>query len=232
MSNKRFLSIGTVTKIEEITSADHIKEAGVMIFETQHPYYGYYGTTVPDDPNASSYFIAIRSQHSDEIIMRAIKMVNNTFPDKFDAVPGRLSFNNKSYGAIRVKCITDENIPSFIDALSGQGLEFIVSKKQTTVDALIHITKYFETEEVDDGIFIDLNNDSFAYLRVTKKPEWDKFVSITNHVRNNVEGIIFDAAQAIMYDKEGVIDLVRVYTERRSVENLKIIRNRYLETIK
>ena len=89
------------------------------------------------------------------------------------------------------------------------------------MDALIHITKYFETEEIDDGIFHDLNNDNFAYIRVGKKPDWKKFVSITNHVRNNVGGITFDGAQATLYDKDGVVDFVRVYTENTVTGRIK-----------
>ncbi len=232
MNTAKLSSRGIVTKLEQITGINHIADVGVMIFETQHPYYGYYGTTVPENPDASSYFLVIRLQHNDEKIIRAIQTVKESFAIDFDAVPGRIAFNNKSYGIIRLKCIADKNISELINLLSDQGIEFIAARKQAEVEALIQISKYFETEEVEEGIFLDLNNENFAYLRISKKLEWDKFVSITNHVRNNVEGIIFDAAQTILYDKEGVIDLVRVYTENRSVDNLKIIRNRYLETIK
>jgi len=232
MSKAKLSSRGTVTKKEQITSIDHIAGVGVMIFETQHPYYGYYGTTVPENPDTSSYFIVIRLQHNYEKIIRAIQTVKESFSTPFDAVPGQIAFNNKSYGIMRLKCIAEKHIPELIELLSGQGIEFIATRKQAEVEALIQINKYFETEEIEEGIFLDLNNKNFAYLRINQKLEWNKFVSITNHVRNNVDGITFDAAQVILYDKEGVIDLVRVYTELRSVDNLKLIRNRYLDTIK
>lgn len=232
MSKATFSSRGTVTKKEQITSASHLAEAGVMIFETQHPYYGYYGTTVPENPDTSSYFLVIRMQHTDERIIRAIQAVKESFTINFDAVPGRIAFNNKMHGAIRLKCIADKHIPELVDRLSDQGIEFIAKGKQTEVESLINISKYFETEEVEEGIFIDLNSETFAYLKISRKLDWEQFVSLTNRVRNNVLAITFDSAQAIMYDKAGIIDMVRVYSENRSVDNLRAIRKRYLEFLK
>lgn len=231
MSKNLLSSIGTVTKLEEISSADYIDGANIMIFETQHPYYGYYGTTVPENPDTISLFLVTRLQHDDDKIIRSIQTVKKNFPHRFDAVPGHISFNNKLYGIIRVRCIAEKNIPELVRLLSDTGIEFIAPRKQATVEALIHITKYFDIEEVEDGIFLDLNNETFGYLQVDTKLDWDKFVSITKHVRNNVEGITFDSAQATLYNKGGLIDFVRVYTENRSVEDLRVIRNRYLESI-
>lgn len=232
MSNKLFSSIGTITKQEEITTADHIKDSSIMIFETRHPYYGYYGTTVPGNPDASSFFLVTRFQHNDEGIFRAIQEVRKSFDHYFDAVPGHISFSNKLYGVIRVRCLDESKIPALVDALGKKGMEFIAPGKQSPVNALIHVTKFFETEEIDDGIYADLHHENFAYLRVNKKPDWNRFVEITKHVRNNVGGISFDAAQATLYDRDGVADFVRVYTEKRSANDLKTIRNRYLESEK
>lgn len=231
MSKNLLSSIGTVTKLEEITSADHISGANIMIFETQHPYYGYYGTTVPENPDTSSMFLVTRLQNNDEKIIRSIQKVKKTFPHKFDAVPGHISFNNKFYGVIRVRCIADKNIPELVRLLSDTGIEFIAPSKQVTVEAVIHITKYFDLEEMEDGIFFDQNNETFGYLQVETKLDWDKFVSVTKHVRNNVEGITFDGAQAILYNKAGLVDFVRVYTENRSLDDLRVIRNRYLDSM-
>jgi len=104
-------------------------------------------------------------------------------------------------------------------------------QKQAPVEAVIHITKYINTEEVEAGIFLDLDNSSFAYLRIDKHLEWDKFESITSHVMNNVGGISFDAGQSMIYDAHGIIDTVRVYDDKRSVDKLMVIRKRYLDSI-
>lgn len=231
MSKNLLSSIGTITKDEEITTADHINGANIMIFETQHPYYGYYGTTVPENPDTTSLFLVTRLQHNDEKIIRSIQAVKKKINYKFDAVPGHISFNNKLYGVIRVRCVAEKNIPELVKLLSETGIEFIAPRKQAPVVALIHITKYFDIEEVEDGIFFDLNNETFGYLRVESKLDWDKFVSVTKHVRNNVVGITFDGAQSTLYNRDGVIDFVRVYSEKRSVDDLRVIRNRYLDSM-
>ena len=114
MSKKLYSSIGTITKQEEITRADHIEGSTVMIFETRHPYYGYYGTTVPENPDASSLFLVTSLLHNDEEIFRAIQEVKKSFGDYFDAAPGHLSFNNKFYGVISVRCLAESNIPELV----------------------------------------------------------------------------------------------------------------------
>lgn len=229
---KRLLpSIGTVTKKETLTVADHITGTGVWIMETPHPYSGYYGTTVPDNADALSYFLVTRHQHNDDRIIRAIQGVKKNNDYQFDGVPGHISFNNKMYGIIRLRCVAEKDIPGLIKAFHTEGIDFMPLQKQAPVEALIYIKKYFNTEEVDEGIFFDLHNPSFAYLQIDHHFEWPTFEKVTKHIKNNVPGESFDAALSTLYDERGVIDAVRIYDEKRSVDKLRDIRRRYLDSI-
>ncbi len=231
MDKNLLSSLGKITKKEVLITADHIEGANIQIFETQHPYSGYYGTTVPELPVTSSFFLVTKFQHEDDRIIRAIQEVKKSADLKFDAVPGYLTFHNKLFAVIRIRCLAESKIPDIVKAFVKEGIEFNAPQKQAPVKAIIHITKYINSEEVEDGIYLDTDNSSFAYLRIDKHLEWDSFEKVTRHVMNNVGGISFDAGLSMMYDCNGVIDAVRIYDDKRSVEKLRVIRNRYLDSI-
>lgn len=224
-------SLAKVTKKEVLMIADHIDGANIQIFETQHPYSGYYGTTVPDLPERSSFFLVTRLQHEDDYIIRAIQKVKKSGDLGFDGVPGYLTFHNKLFAVIRIRCISESKIPDIVRGFEKEGIDFMAPFKQAPVEAVIHITKYINTEELEDGIYLDTDNSSFAYLRIDKHLEWEDFEKVTRHVMNNVGSISFDAGLSIMYDCSGIIEMVRIYDDKRSLDKLRVIRKRYLDSI-
>lgn len=224
-------SIGTVTKKERLTVADHINDLSTLVFETEQPYYGYYGTTVPDSVDPRSLFLVTRHHYNDDKVIRFIQGVKKTFAHTFDAVPGQITWQNRTYPVIRIRYIQHQYVAELVKSFSAQGAEFMSKQKISPFYGLIRITKYFNTEEVADGIYYDSDNNAFAYLRIDAHLRWSTFESITRHVKNNVEGFSFDAAQATMYDCSGILDFVRIYDEQRSQDKLSNIRGRYLEAI-
>jgi hypothetical protein len=231
MDKNLLSSLAKVTKKEVLIVADHIDGANIQIFETQHPYSGYYGTTVPDLPEKSSFFLVTKLQHEDDYIIRAIQKVKKSGDLGFDGVPGYLTFHNKLFAVIRIRCISESKIPDIVRGFEKEGIDFMTPFKQAPVEAVIHITKYINTEELEEGIYIDTDNSSFAYLRIDKHLEWDSFEKVTRHVMNNVGSITFDAGLSMMYDCSGIIETVRIYDDKRSVDKLRVIRKRYLDSI-
>lgn len=225
-------SLGSVTKKERLSVADHLNGVPILVLETILPYAGYYGTTVPDKLGSSSLFLVTRHHYNDDKVIRFIQGVKRTFARNFDAVPGSITMANRSYPVIRIRFFPAEHMSALIFAFRQQGAEFVPKIKIPSSEGLIRITKYFNTEEVEEGIFLDLDNNSFAYLQVDEHVRWSSFETITRHVKNNIEGLSFDAAQAIMYDCSGILDFVRIYDENRSVEKLREIRTRYLDAIR
>lgn len=225
-------SLGTVTKKERLSVADHLNGVPVLVLETTMPYAGYYGTTVPDKEGPGSLFLVTRHHYNDDKVIRFVQGVKKTFARNFDGVPGNITLVNRSYPVIRIRFFPSEHMSALVFAFREQGAEFVPKMKISPSEGLIRITKYFNTEEVEDGIFLDTDNNSVAYLQVDEHIRWSSFETITRHVKNNIEGLTFDAAQAIMYDCSGILDFVRIYDENRSVDKLKEIRNKYLEAIR
>jgi hypothetical protein len=56
---------------------------------------------------------------------------------------------------------------------------------------------------------------------------WEEFEKATVIVRNSSDFKQYDAAQAAIYEKSGVVDLVRIYSKRISQEELRILKTRY-----
>lgn len=231
MGNRILPSLGSVTKKERLTVADHISDNSILILETEHPFAGYYGTTVPDSDDPRSLFLVTRHHYNDDKIIRAIQGVKKFFKHSFDGVPAFITYSNKSFPVIRIRCISHMLIPELVGAFKKEGIEFLPKQRLSPFDGIIRITKYFNTEEVEDGIFFDTDNPSFAYILINAHLRWNSFESITQHVRNNIEGFTFDAALATMYDCTGVLDFARIYDEKRSAEKLSLIRSKYLELI-
>ncbi len=232
MANRILNSLGTVTKKERLSVAEHISDSPALVLETERPYAGYYGTTVPESDNARSIFFVTRHHYNDDKIIRSIKSVKKSFKHSFDGVPGNISFGNKNYPVIRIRYISHTLLAELISAFRKENIEFMPRQKVSAFYGVIKITKYFNTEEVDDGIFIDSDNPSFAYIQTNVHLRWPTFESITMHIKNNTEGITFDAALATMYDCTGVLDFVRIYDVKRSVDKLALIRSKYLEQVK
>jgi len=231
MKKRELSSIGKVIKKEKLILSDRANNKSTLVLETQHPYAGYYGDSIPEKTDPNSLFLVTRFHYNDDRVLRAIKNISKDLSYCFDATPGLISFSNKEEGAIRVKCVSYSHVSELISAFNKEGIEFKPKQKFSSKDGLIIITKYFHTEEVEEGIFIDKESKEFAYLQVPSNLRWNTFEKVTRRTRNNIDNIYFDAGITIMYDQSGILDLIRIYTEKRSLENLLIIRKKYLDLI-
>ncbi|MBN1388802.1 MAG: hypothetical protein JW965_10165 [Bacteroidales bacterium] len=227
MAARTFSSIGTTTKKERLILNDRIDCRAVLIFISEYPYAGYYGTTVPDKDEPKSMFLVTDTNYDDEKVIRAIQSVKSHFKHFFDAVPGTIKFLNYNMGMIRFRNISCKQIPELIKAFKDEGIKFMSHHNFHPFDGIIRVTKYFNTEEVEEGILIDIDNPDHAYLHIERKLTWETFESIYRDVRNNMTGFTFDAALATMYNERGVLDFIRIYDEKRSVEKLRTLYKKF-----
>lgn len=227
MAADEFYSIGKVTRKDRMILNDRIDDNTALVFIAEHPYSGYYGTTVPEKKEPQSMFLVTDRNYDDDTVIRTIQAVKKDFIHAFDGVPGTISFLNKSLGIIRVRCLSYEYVPQLINAFRKEGIEFMTQRKFPHFEAIISVTKYFKTMQVEEDIFLDLDNPYFAYLHIDRELSWDAFENIYRNVRNNITEFSFDAALATMYDEHGLLDFIRVYDERRSVEKLRVILDKF-----
>ncbi|MFO7851399.1 MAG: hypothetical protein ACQERS_06260 [Bacteroidota bacterium] len=230
MARGKFSSLGTITKKERLIINDRIECRSALIFISEFPYAGYYGTTVPDKEEPESMFLVTDKVHNVDEVIRTIQNVKSYYQHDFDAVPGTISFKNKRYGMIRIRSLSCQMIPSLIRVFREEGIKFARHHKHAPFEGIIHVTKYFKTEEVEEGIFLDLESTAYGYLRIYKYLQWDTFENVYSYARNNID-FSFDAALATMYDENGILDMTRIYDEKRTVEKLRIIQDKFMAKI-
>ena len=146
---------------------------------------------------------------------------------KFDAVPGNLILYNKSNPCIRVFMDDYSQLREIIDLYKQTGLKFASNKDVKPYQSLIKLRRYFDMKRLDKGIYHDNDQHNTYYLEVPKFLEWDDFEQVTIDIRNNWEHKLFDAAQAAVYEKKGIVDMVRIYDKNTDLPNLQYLLAKY-----
>ncbi len=230
MSANTLFSIGNIIKKESLISIDFQNECKSLVLESNQPYPGYHGVTLPKSKPDSLYLVT-KTRYSDEKIIRAIQKIKKESSITFDAAPGSIELNNLHEADIRIKRATYEQVPQLLDRFIYHGIEFAKYRKVNNYQSLISIRKYFKIEEIAENIFHDWENNTFYYLTIPFLPEWVAFEEMTKQIKYNIEENNFDAALCSMYNQEGLIDFVRIYDEKFSMDKMMFIRQKYLNTL-
>jgi len=232
MNNDTITSIGTISKKENLASVEHETNTHVLVLESLFPFPGYHGTTVPDRTDPRSLFLVTNNVFSDDKIIRAIKQIKGNFPMYFDGAPGVIQLFNKPAGVIRLKYLPYNLVGDLVAAFQDEGITFLKERKVQEYSSIIKITKFFTIHKSSEGIYVDENWKEMAYLQMPIQMRWNSFEKITASIKHNVEDNNFDAALTYMYDKQGLLDFVRIYDEQNCQGKLIFIREKYLDAIK
>ncbi len=222
-------TIGTITKKERLVSVNFED----LVLESQHPFPGYHGTTVPDKTNPKSAFLILKSNHTDEEIIRATIQVKKDFPARFDASPGQVELQNKTLNCIRVKGLDNYTfIPEILARYKEQGILFEKGKEIKAYEGLIKINKYFLLDELNNGIYMDKENPEMGYFELENQIDWDVFEQITLDIKRNIEENNFDAALGTIYRKSGLKDVIRIFDTNVCLGECLFLREKYMSEIK
>lgn len=230
MSQRIIETIGHVEKKENLKSLGY----GDMVLESEHPFPGYHGTTVPDQDNPKSLFLLTKTKYPEEFIIRSIKSIKKKHKFAFDGSPARVFFQNSMAHAIRIRDLDNyEKVPGILKAFKEEGIAFLPGKKVKPYYGLIRVTKYFLMKPITDCTLQDDETESMKYFQVPIKLEWEEFEEMTRHVKRNVDDTNWDAALATIYRKTGIEDYIRIYNDNTSgMEILNLIRKKYVQEIK
>ena len=231
MDKKIIKSMGLISKEESVAPSGMLADSKYLIFETAQPYPGYHGANLPEVYNPESFFIATKESYDDEKIVRAVMDVKKDLRFSFDGAPATIVNAQEYYNVIRIRYIKAPNIPVLLDAFSEQGIELIKNKKINKFSAILKIRKFFNLQELAEGIYEDMDQKLFSYLMIPCYLSWEDFKSLTLNLKYNMEDNNFDAARAEIYYENGLLDLVRIYDHHSSLKKLTFIRDKYLEYI-
>ncbi len=236
MKGNLFLeSLGYIIKKEKLGLLETNVEFKDLILEDIDPFPGYYHM-VPGDqrtikPRFIFFIIKPFSYWNTEKIIRKTRNIKEQLNHWFDASPGQVSLYNKTYCTIRIYLKNYSIIPDLIESYKKEGIEFRKRKNVKPYYSIIKVIKYFDLEQISNGIFKDLDNPERHYIQIPVNLDWKSFEKITVLLKNNLDYKGYDAALSSIYRKAGLVDFIRIYDNNTNLNKLKLLQKAYLEEI-
>jgi len=227
-------SLGYLLKREKLASLASDHSLPEMLLESLEPFPGFYEEyfipTNASEKKPRSVFMVIKNFdvcHEDDFI-RMTMHIKRDHKIKFDAALSSIMLFNEQVNSIRVHMEDYSQLPELLNHYKQVGVKFFSSKAVKPYQSLIKIRRYFDLEIIGVGLFRDLDKVDTYYLQLPLYISWDEFEKATIAIRNNFDYKTYDAAQAAIYDKAGIVELVRIYDRKADVAKLQSLRQRYM----
>lgn len=243
-------ALGYIEKEETLALWATKAKINEMVLEDIDPFPGYYGgilhrrmpddtdprnTVMPREENKPNFlFFVIQPVESclGDRIIRIIQRIKNKVDFDFDAWPGQLTLYNKQHSCLRVMIEDNELIPKLIEQCKDNGIKFEKQKKIRPYKSMIRVIKFFALDELDKGIYKDTVQADTAYFQIPHEITWKSFEKHTMIIKNSYNYRNFDAALAALYQPNGFLDFVRIYTKLPETKQIKQLQEQYIAEIK
>jgi hypothetical protein len=223
---------GYIKKQQKLTTVENNIIPNSFVLESQHPFPGYHGKNLPEKTKPGSLFLILAKENTFEEVARITKQIKKSFKYDFNASEGHIYFKTSSYPCIRIKYLNSFTfLPELQNLYKEHGIKFAKQKKIDS-QGLIVINKTFYVDEMEEGLYNDLEEDSKFYIEIEKDLPWDVFKEFTLYIKNNVDNSNFDAAEGVFYRKSGIVEVIRLYICEGEMEKIKTIRKLYGDLIK
>jgi hypothetical protein len=226
-------SLGYILKKEKLTSLASEINFRELILEDLDQYPGFYDQFfIPaneSEKRPRSVFLILKEFdicHEDQFI-RMTTEIKHKHKIGFDAALGNLQLFNQQVPCIRVFMDDYAQIPELLEHYRHMGLHFQPHTKVAPYLSLIKLKKFFLMEPMAEGIYKSIDQDDIYYFVVPAYLDWNDFEKITVQIRNNWSNKIYDAAQVSLYDKSGMIEMVRIFDLKADLEKLTYLRQKY-----
>lgn len=233
MANK-IQTLGYLLKKEKLYSLATETSHPEMLLESMEPYPGFYEEyfvpTHAREQKPKSVFMVLKNfdiSHEDDFV-RMTMHVKHEHSIKFDAALSTIQLFNEPATTIRVNMDNYSQLTELVAHYKSVGVKFQSAKAVKPYQSLIKIRRFFDVELMDEGIYKDLDKPNTFYLLLDGYLSWDEFERTTISIRNNIEYKTYDAAQAALYAKSGLMDMVRIYDIKATMANLNLLRQKYL----
>lgn len=224
--------IGKITLQENISPIERNKISGTFVIHIPNPLASYYSRfTEVNRPN--SIVLATKNPVSFEKILRATKIINKERELNLNGAKCEVTIGRNKYSGIRVSGIDRyTNIDKVQTAYKEGGFEFHKNVRLSKgTDAMIRVNKFFNIVDVDESIYQSPNNKDRFYFEIPRYVNWSDFREMTFDIKNNISVTNYDIAKGIIYEKDGITDILRVIKPNISVDMVRQIREKYLDRL-
>ncbi len=233
--NNDISNYGIVTKKETLKSYTGSESLKDLILEASEPFPGYYCMDMPTENNCKpvSYFFILKPGPicNEDNIIRVTQKIKKEKNYEFDACPGHLTLFNNVQPHVRIQTKNHTLIPELAEEFKANGIVLQKNKKVKAFTSMIRIKKYFELEYISEGVYKSMDEPCFKYIRIQKEISWKDFEAITLTIKNTYNFKNYDYALAAIYQKCGLEDYVRIYSEHCDCEKLPVLRQKYIDEI-
>ncbi len=224
-------TMGYIKKEANLSTVENNTIPNTLVLESLHPYPDYHGKNLPDKSTPRSLFLIVNKDYSFEEIARIIKKIKGEFDFDFNASQGNIYFKTTSYSCIRIKYLKSFTfLPELQRMFQNEGIRFAKQKSINSTGVIV-IKKHFYIDEIEEGIYRDIDESSKFYIDLPAALPWDEFKEQVHNIKNNLENSDFDAAQGVFYRKSGIVEVVRLYTCEGEFEKVQRIRKMFIDQI-
>ncbi|MDP2424558.1 MAG: hypothetical protein U1C46_07115 [Bacteroidales bacterium] len=233
--SEKIQSIGTLWKKENLASLESEIVFSELLLEDKDPLPGYYDHfAIPSQEKnmiPNWIFAVLKSFKSceDDNFIRTTQKIRQSYKHIFSAAGGQLTISNELVPCIRFQINDFKQLPELLKLYAKHGIAFAPNRKVAEYTSLIKISKYFDLEPMAEHIYHDNDLSDMYYIEIPKGMDWNTFEQIARVVKNNCEHKVYDAALASVYNKSGVVDLVRIYDRHTNIDILKDIRDKFIK---
>lgn len=221
-------TFGSIIKEEQVKTVERGNLPNTFVLENLGYFPGYYGADLPGDKGPDSLFLVMTKKESTEKILRITDNIKKASQMNFEGTPSSLCVYNNTFHAIRIHGITFDELSTIQEFYRDEGIEFAKTKKLED-SAAIQVKKIFRVETYAKDMFRDTHRNMY-YFHINEQLSWSHFKNITKQVRNNISLSAFDAALAVIYGST-IYDMVRIYTETLSKDELILLHEKYKEIL-
>lgn len=227
-------SLGYLLKREKLASLASDSIHPELLLESLNPYPGFYEEyfvpTTAREQKPKSVFMVIKNFdvcHEDDFI-RITMHIKRDHQIAFDAALSSIVLYNQPATSIRVNMHDYSQLPELISHYKKVGVKFQANKQVKPYQSLIKIRRFFDLEVMAEGVFKDADKEDTYYIRVPLFMTWDEFEKATIAIRNNFDYKTYDAAQAAIYNKPGIVELVRIFDRKADLSKLQLLQQKYI----
>lgn len=220
---------GSLIKEEQVASVEQGTLPNTLVLENLGQFPGYYGVSCPVDELPDSVFLVLNQLETTEKILKASYKIKKQLDFPFEGTWASIQIAYELFFAIRLKGITRfDQIGKVQSSYQNYGFEFMKSRKINEM-AIIKVQKLYFVDYLSPFVLNSSEKNTY-YVIIDHSIDWESFKEATNRVRNNINISAFDAALAFFFSSD-MIDAIRIYTDRLTMDEFELLRLKYNETI-
>jgi len=199
------------------------------VINVPDPFKSYY-SRYTDIAKPSSIIFVTKNPTSFEKILRTTKKLNEEKGLTLQGAKCEVTLGSKKLNGIRIKGVNRyTEIRDIQEFFSNDGYEFSRGENYQDKDVLIRVNKFFHVEELEPGVYSDVDEENTYYVTVPSYMNWEEFRKYTFEIKNNSSDSSYDIAKGIFYLNRGIVEMLRIVRPEATVDFLKKIQKKYLD---